>query len=74
VQLAKPHPDVGLFCRNTQASRAFYEQSIGLPYETPVSTSSVNASPTRSRATSPGLVASAHQTLVRVGVIRIVIG
>jgi catechol 2,3-dioxygenase-like lactoylglutathione lyase family enzyme len=33
VQLAKPHLDVGLFCRDVDASRAFYEHSVGLPYE-----------------------------------------
>jgi catechol 2,3-dioxygenase-like lactoylglutathione lyase family enzyme len=33
VQLAKPHLDIGLFCRDIDASRAFYEQSVGLPYE-----------------------------------------
>jgi lactoylglutathione lyase len=33
VQLAKPHLDIGLFCRDVDASRAFYELSIGLPYE-----------------------------------------
>jgi hypothetical protein len=33
VQLVKPHLDVGLFCRNMEASRAFHEESIGLPYE-----------------------------------------
>jgi lactoylglutathione lyase len=33
VQLAKPHLDVGLFCRDVDASRAFYERAVGLPYE-----------------------------------------
>jgi hypothetical protein len=67
VQPAKPHLDVGLFCRNTQASHASYEKSIGigLPYEKPVSTVVRQrlAHPV-TRATSPGLVPSAHQTLV----------
>jgi catechol 2,3-dioxygenase-like lactoylglutathione lyase family enzyme len=33
VQLAKPHLDIGLFCRDVHASRAFYEETVGLPYE-----------------------------------------
>lgn len=33
MQLAKPHLDIGLYCRDVEASRAFYERSIGLPYE-----------------------------------------
>ena len=33
VDLAKPHLDIGLYCADITASRAFYEDVLGLPYE-----------------------------------------
>jgi len=33
MELAKPHLDLGLYCADIEASRAFYEGEFGLPYE-----------------------------------------
>jgi catechol 2,3-dioxygenase-like lactoylglutathione lyase family enzyme len=33
VDLAKPHLDIGMHCADLPASRAFYEDRLGLPYE-----------------------------------------
>ena len=33
MDLAKPHLDVGMYCADIAASRAFYEGRLGLPYE-----------------------------------------